>query len=166
MKKKYKGIDLFCGIGGFRLAMNSSQVECVFSSDNDKFAQQTYEANFHEVPTGDIKAVDEKDIPKFDILTAGFPCQPFSYAGEKQGFNDEVRGTLFFDVCRILEYHKPPMVFLENVKGLKSHDKGKTLQTVLDTLKKLGYYPHWTILSIIGKTKCERYKKRNAIIRV
>ena len=139
MKKKYKGIDLFCGIGGFRLAMNSSQVECVFSSDNDKFAQQTYEANFHEVPTGDIKAVDEKDIPKFDILTAGFPCQPFSYAGEKQGFNDEVRGTLFFDVCRILEYHKPPMVFLENVKGLKSHDKGKTLQTVLDTLKTVSY---------------------------
>lgn len=147
MRKKYKGIDLFCGIGGFRLAMNSSQVECVFSSDNDKFAQQTYEANFHEVPTGDIKAVNEKDIPSFDILTAGFPCQPFSYAGEKQGFNDEVRGTLFFDVCRILEYHKPPMVFLENVKGLKSHDNGKTLQTVLDTLKKLGYYPHWTILS-------------------
>ena len=102
MRKKYKGIDLFCGIGGFRLAMNSSQVECVFSSDNDKFAQQTYEANFHEVPTGDIKAVNEKDIPSFDILTAGFPCQPFSYAGEKQGFNDEVRGTLFFDVCRIL----------------------------------------------------------------
>lgn len=125
MRKKYKGIDLFCGIGGFRLAMNSSQVECVFSSDNDKFAQQTYEANFHEVPTGDIKAVNEKDIPSFDILTAGFPCQPFSYAGEKQGFNDEVRGTLFFDVCRILEYHKPPMVFLENVKGLKSHDNGQ-----------------------------------------
>lgn len=74
MRKKYKGIDLFCGIGGFRLAMNSSQVECVFSSDNDKFAQQTYEANFHEVPTGDIKAVNEKDIPSFDILTAGFPC--------------------------------------------------------------------------------------------
>lgn len=150
MRKKYKGIDLFCGIGGFRLAMNSSQVECVFSSDNDKFAQQTYEANFHEVPTGDIKAVNAKDIPDFDMLTAGFPCQPFSYAGEKQGFSDEVRGTLFFDVCRILEYHKPPMVFLENVKGLKSHDKGKTLQTVLDTLRKLGYYPHWTILSSLN----------------
>lgn len=147
MKKKYKGIDLFCGIGGFRLAMKRNNVECVFSSDNDKFAQQTYEANFHEIPTGDIKAVEAKDIPHFDILTAGFPCQPFSYAGEKQGFNDEVRGTLFFDVCRILEYHKPPMVFLENVKGLKSHDKGKTLQTVLDCLRKLGYYPHWTILS-------------------
>ena len=126
MKKKYTGIDLFCGIGGFRLAMKSNNVKCVFSSDNDKFAQQTYEANFHEIPTGDIKAVEAKDIPHFDILTAGFPCQPFSYAGEKQGFNDEVRGTLFFDVCRILEYHKPPMVFLENVKGLKSHDKGKT----------------------------------------
>ena len=147
MKKKYKGIDLFCGIGGFRLAMKRNNVKCVFSSDNDKFAQQTYEANFHEIPTGDIKAVEAKDIPHFDILTAGFPCQPFSYAGEKQGFNDEVRGTLFFDVCRILEYHKPPMVFLENVKGLKSHDKGKTLQTVLDSLRKLGYYPHWSILS-------------------
>lgn len=146
-KNKYKGIDLFCGIGGFRLAMNNCNVKCVFSSDNDKFAQQTYFANFGEQPTGDIKDVDAKDIPSFDILTAGFPCQPFSYAGEKQGFNDEVRGTLFFDVCRIIEYHKPSMVFLENVKGLKSHDNGKTLQTVLDSLRKLGYFPHWKILS-------------------
>lgn len=147
MNYKYKGIDLFCGIGGFRLAMEKNKVKCVFSSDNDKFAQQTYEANFNETPTGDIKKVEAEDIPAFDILSAGFPCQPFSYAGEKQGFNDEVRGTLFFDVCRILEYHKPPMVFLENVKGLKSHDNGKTLQTVLDSLRKLGYYPHWAILS-------------------
>lgn len=145
--KKYKGIDLFCGIGGFRLAMEDNNVECVFSSDNDKFAQQTYEANFHEIPTGDIKAVEAEDIPTFDILAAGFPCQPFSYAGEKKGFNDEVRGTLFFDICRILEYHKPPMIFLENVKGLKSHDGGKTLQTIIDTLKELGYFPHWKILS-------------------
>ena len=98
-KKKYRGIDLFCGIGGFRLAMNECNVKCVFSSDNDKFAQETYNANFHEIPTGDIKAVEAKDIPKFDLLTAGFPCQPFSYAGEKQGFNDETRGTLFFDIC-------------------------------------------------------------------
>lgn len=146
-KKAYTGIDLFCGIGGFRLAMQENNVSCVFSSDNDKYAQQTYEANFDEIPTGDIKAVEAKDIPHFDILTAGFPCQPFSYAGEKQGFNDKVRGTLFFDVCRILRYHKPPMVFLENVKGLKSHDEGKTLQIILDTLKSLGYYPHWKILS-------------------
>ena len=123
-KKKYKGIDLFCGIGGFRLAMIDNNVQCVFSSDNDKFAQETYQANFGEIPEGDIKKIDAKDIPPFDILAAGFPCQPFSYAGEKQGFNDEIRGTLFFDICRILEYHKPPMVFLENVKGLKSHENG------------------------------------------
>jgi len=146
-KKKYKGIDLFCGIGGFRLAMEENNVECVFSSDNDKFAQETYNANFGEVPQGDIKKIEAKDIPHFDILAAGFPCQPFSYAGEKQGFNDEIRGTLFFDICRILEYHKPPMVFLENVKGLKSHEEGKTLNVILEKLRELGYFPHWTILS-------------------
>lgn len=142
-----KGIDLFCGIGGFRLAMQECNVECVFSSDIDKFAQQTYEANFNEIPAGDITKVAAKDIPKFDILTAGFPCQPFSYAGEKKGFEDTTRGTLFFDICRILEYHKPPMVFLENVKGLVSHKNGQTLATIIDNLKKLGYYPHWKVLS-------------------
>lgn len=142
-----KGIDLFCGIGGFRLAMQDNNVDCVFSSDIDKFAQQTYEANFHEVPTGDITKVKAKDIPSFDILAAGFPCQPFSYAGEKKGFEDTTRGTLFFDICRILEYHKPAMVFLENVKGLVSHKNGETLATVIDNLKKLGYFPHWKVLS-------------------
>ena len=146
-RRNYKGIDLFCGIGGFRLAMSECNVKCVFSSDNDKFVQETYIANFNEIPTGDIKSVDAKDIPQFDVLTAGFPCQPFSYAGEKKGFNDEIRGTLFFDICRILEYHKPPMVFLENVKGLKSHEGGKTLDIILDKLKQLGYFPHWKILS-------------------
>lgn len=144
---KYKGIDLFCGIGGFRLAMEDNNVSCVFSSDNDRFAQQTYEANFHEIPTGDIKKVDAKEIPQFDILTAGFPCQPFSYAGEKAGFEDETRGTLFFDICRILKEHKPPMVFLENVKGLVSHKGGETLKTILSNLKDLGYYPHYKVLS-------------------
>ncbi len=147
MTKIYKGIDLFCGIGGFRLAMQENNVKCVFSSDNDKFAQETYNANFGEIPKGDIKKIKAKDIPSFDILTAGFPCQPFSYAGEKQGFNDEIRGTLFFDICRILEFHKPPMVFLENVKGLKSHEGGKTLNVIIDKLKELGYFPHWKILS-------------------
>lgn len=142
-----KGIDLFCGIGGFRLAMEDSNVQCVFSSDIDKFAQATYCANFNEIPTGNIKAVEAKDIPEFDILTAGFPCQPFSYAGGKAGFEDETRGTLFFDICRILDFHKPPMVFLENVKGLVSHNNGDTLNTVISSLKKLGYYPHWDVLS-------------------
>lgn len=144
---KIKAIDLFCGIGGFRLAMESNQIDCVFSSDIDKFAQETYRANFNETPIGDIKAVDVKDIPSFDMLTAGFPCQPFSYAGEKAGFKDETRGTLFFDICRILEYHKPPMVFLENVKGLVSHNGGETLAIVIDSLKKLGYFPHYKVLS-------------------
>jgi DNA (cytosine-5)-methyltransferase 1 len=142
-----RGIDLFCGIGGFRLAMNECKVDCVFSSDNDKFAQETYHANFGDIPQGDIKQIQAKEIPQFEILTAGFPCQPFSYAGEKKGFDDEIRGTLFFDICRILEYHKPPMVFLENVKGLKSHENGKTLNTILTKLRELGYYPHWKVLS-------------------
>ncbi len=147
MNKRYKAIDLFCGIGGFRLAMQYCNVDCVFSSDIDKFAQQTYYANFNEIPVGNIKLVEAKDIPKFDILTAGFPCQPFSYSGGKAGFEDETRGTLFFDICRILDFHKPPMVFLENVKGLVSHNKGETLKIVIDSLRNLGYFPHWKILS-------------------
>lgn len=147
MNKSLKGIDLFCGIGGFRLAMEECNVNCVFSSDIDKFARETYNANFNEIPAGDIKKIEAKDIPSFDILAAGFPCQPFSYAGEKQGFEDETSGTLFFEICRILKYHKPPMVFLENVKGLKSHKKGETLSIILTKLKELGYFPHWDILS-------------------
>lgn len=143
----YKGIDLFCGIGGFRLAMEDCNVDCVFSSDIDSFAQQTYEANFHEIPAGDITKIEAKDIPHFNILTAGFPCQPFSYAGEKKGFEDTTRGTLFFDICRILKYHKPEMVFLENVKGLVSHKEGATLKAIEKNLRELGYYPHWKVLS-------------------
>ena len=146
-KKKYKGIDLFCGIGGFRLAMEKNNVTCVFSSDIDSFAQQTYNANFGEIPSGDITKIEAKDIPSFDILTAGFPCQPFSYAGLGEGFEDQTRGTLFFDICRILAHHKPKMFFLENVKGLVSHRKGETLEIILSNLKELGYDVHWTILS-------------------
>lgn len=146
-KNQYKGIDLFCGIGGFRLAMEANNVNCVFSSDIDKFAQISYNANFNEIPTGNIKEVEAKDIPKFNILTAGFPCQPFSYAGEKAGFEDQTRGTLFFDICRIVSHHKPEMIFLENVKGLVSHNNGETLDTVIANLKELGYYPHWKVLS-------------------
>ena len=146
-KKNLRGIDLFCGIGGFRLAMETCHVNCVFSSDIDKFARQTYQANFGDIPKGDITKIEASDIPTFDILAAGFPCQPFSYAGLKEGFKDETRGTLFFEICRILDYHKPPMLFLENVKGLVSHRNGKTLDTILRTLRSLGYYPHWKVLS-------------------
>lgn len=146
-KSKYKGIDLFCGIGGFRLAMETNQVQCVFSSDIDKFAQETYNANFHEIPVGDITKVKAEDIPSFDILAAGFPCQPFSYAGLCQGFKDQTRGTLFFDICRIVNHHHPKMIFLENVKGLVSHKNGKTLQTILNNLEKLGYDIHWAVLN-------------------
>lgn len=144
---RYKGIDLFCGIGGFRLAMQDNGVDCVFSSDIDKFAQETYKANFGDVPVGDITKVEAKDIPSFDILAAGFPCQPFSYAGLCQGFEDETRGTLFFDICRILKYHKPKMFFLENVKGLVSHKNGETIKIIFEHLNKLGYDVHWTVLS-------------------
>lgn len=146
-KKTYKGIDLFCGIGGFRLAMEENNVKCVFSSDIDLFAQQTYSANFGEIPMGDITKIEAKDIPSFDILAAGFPCQPFSYAGLCEGFKDQTRGTLFFDICRILSYHKPKMFFLENVKGLVSHRNGETLKVILNNLNELGYDVHWSVLS-------------------
>ena len=103
----YKGIDLFCGIGGFRLAMEENNVQCVFSSDIDKFAQQTYYANFNEKPVGDITKIDVNEIPSFDILTAGFPCQPFSYAGLGQGFEDQTRGTLFLIFAELLNITIP-----------------------------------------------------------
>ena len=147
MASKYRFIDLFCGIGGFRLALERLGAKCVFSSDVDVFAQQTYFDNFSEKPLGDITQIEAKDIPSFDILTAGFPCQPFSYAGLCKGFEDQTRGTLFFDVCRILAYHRPKMFFLENVKGLVSHNGGNTIKVILDNLKKLGYDVHWKVLS-------------------
>ena len=145
--QEYKFIDLFCGIGGFRIAFENNGAKCVFSSDIDQFAQKTYDENFGEIPVGDITKVEAKDIPSFDILTAGFPCQPFSYAGLCQGFEDQTRGTLFLDVCRILAYHKPKMFFLENVKGLVSHKNGETLRVILHNLKELGYDVHWKVLS-------------------
>ncbi|ENQ3107297.1 DNA (cytosine-5-)-methyltransferase [Bacillus cereus] len=142
-----KFIDLFAGIGGFRTAGEENGMECVFSSEIDKFACEVYKNNFGEMPQGDITKIDAKDIPNFDVLFAGFPCQPFSYAGQLQGFEDEIRGTLFFDIVRILKEKKPQMFLLENVKGLKSHEKGKTLETILERLDQLGYHVHWTILN-------------------
>jgi DNA (cytosine-5)-methyltransferase 1 len=138
----FKFIDLFAGIGGFRLAMQSLGGKCVFTSEWDKEAQKTYRANFGEVPFGDITKEQVKNyIPdRFDLLCAGFPCQAFSIAGKRGGF-DDTRGTLFFDVAEIIKRKKPKAIFLENVKGLRSHDKGKTLETILNVLRNdLGYY--------------------------
>ena len=135
---RFKFIDLFAGIGGMRIAFEKVGGECVFSSEWDKFAQQTYLANFGESPHGDITQVELKDVPRHDILIGGFPCQPFSHAGLKRGFED-TRGTLFFDVARIIDNRKPSMVLLENVKGFTTHDKGRTMAVVKETLEDLGY---------------------------
>lgn len=152
-------IDLFCGIGGFRYAFESVGAQCVFSSDWDKYSQITYEANFGHKPTGDIHAVASKDIPAHDILCGGFPCQPFSLAGvskknslgRKHGFEDAKQGNLFFEIERILAYHKPAAFVLENVKNLRSHDKGNTFKVIHDTLtQKLGYQVYFKVIDAIG----------------
>lgn len=139
---QFKFIDLFAGIGGIRLAFQNLKGKCIFSSEWDKYSKMTYEANFGEVPFGDITKPEVKGyIPDdFDVLCAGFPCQSFSIAGKRGGFED-TRGTLFFDVAEIIKQKQPKAFFLENVKGLRSHDKGKTLSTILNTLRNdLGYY--------------------------
>jgi len=143
----FKFIDLFAGIGGIRLAFQEQNGKCVFSSEWNKYAKKTYDANFGEVPFGDITKTHEKQIPDHDILVGGFPCQPFSIAGvskknslgKQHGFLDETQGTLFFDICRIIKEKRPKAFLLENVKNLKSHDKGKTFKVIEKTLKKLGY---------------------------
>lgn len=139
---KLKIIDLFAGIGGIRLGFEKSSkqgVECVFTSEWDKFSTKTYQANFGSKPVfGDITKVSLKDIPKHDILLAGFPCQPFSQAGLKKGFSD-TRGTLFFDIERILKDKKPKAFLLENVKQLRGHDKGRTLNIIIERLREVGY---------------------------
>lgn len=132
-------IDLFAGIGGIRQAFEDKNTRCVFSSEWDKFAQKTYEANFGEVPAGDITKIEASDIPKHDLLLGGFPCQPFSKIGKREGFKDATQGTLFFDILRILEYHRPKAFLLENVTGILTNDKGRTLEIVLNSLDNLGY---------------------------
>ena len=147
-------IDLFAGIGGMRIPFESAGAKCVFSSEIDKFARETYAANFGEEPFGDITQILAEEIPEFDILLAGFPCQPFSLAGVpkyeslgyQHGFKNETKGTLFFDIARILKHHKPKAFLLENVKNLKSHDGGKTFATILSTLEVLGYNVSHTII--------------------
>ena len=147
-KRKLRFIDLFAGIGGTRLAFEAAGCECVFSSEWDRFAQQTYEANFGEKPKGDIREIQGSEIPDHDILIAGFPCQPFSISGvskkkalgKPHGFNDPTQGTLFFEIKRILRVKKPMAFLLENVKHLRRHDNGNTYRIILNTLEKeLGY---------------------------
>jgi DNA (cytosine-5)-methyltransferase 1 len=148
---KIRFIDLFCGIGGIRLAFEASNGECVFSCDWDKYARYTYERNFHETPFGDVRHVAASDLPQYDVLTAGFPCQPFSISGvskknslgKPHGFEDCTQGTLFFEVARILRDTRPAGFMLENVKNLLSHDKGRTIGVIYETLRdELGYNVH------------------------
>ena len=137
--KSFKFIDLFCGIGGFHQAMKSLGGECVFASDIDEDCRKTYEMNYGITPDGDITKIEAADIPPHDVLCGGFPCQAFSKAGNRLGFDDPTKGTLFFDICRILKYHHPKYVLLENVRNLASHDHGKTWNVIHDKLEELGY---------------------------
>ncbi len=141
-----KFIDLFAGIGGFRYALESLGCKCVFSSEWDKYCKESYKMNFNELPYGDITKIDEKSIPKFDILCAGFPCQPFSISGKQRGFSD-TRGTLFFDIARIVAYHKPKVILLENVKNLKAHNGGATFEVISNTLDELNYNIYYKVLN-------------------
>lgn len=145
-EKQLRFIDLFAGVGGIRLGFQGAGCRCVFTSEWDKHSQKTYLANFGDMPHGDITKINAADIPQFDILTAGFPCQPFSSIGQRQGFKHKTQGTLFFDVARILEHHRPRAFLLENVAGLVTHDKGRTLQTILDVLYELRYDVWYKVL--------------------
>lgn len=144
----YTFIDLFAGLGGFRLALESFGAKCVYSSEWDRAVQEVYYKNFNDMPDGDITKVDEKNIPVHDILCAGFPCQAFSISGKQRGFDDS-RGTLFFDVARIVRYHKPKIIFLENVKNFATHDNGNTLKVVVTTLEELGYNVYYKVLNSV-----------------
>ena len=136
--KNYKFIDLFAGIGGFHYALSSFGAECIFASEWDTFAAETYFQNFDLKPRGDITQISADEIPTHDILCGGFPCQAFSISGKQKGFED-TRGTLFFDIARLVEFHKPKVLFLENVKNLSKHDGGKTFKVIEKTLKELNY---------------------------
>lgn len=166
----YKFIDLFAGIGGMRLAFESTGAECVYSNEWNKFSQQTYSANFGDVPEGDITQVDAATIPDHDILVAGFPCQPFSIAGVSKklslgratGFEDKTQGTLFFDVCRILKEKKPRAFMLENVKNLCSHDRGRTFKVICESLDELGYKIFYKVLD--GQAYVPQHRERIIIV--
>src|SRR4026207_452994 len=151
---KIRFIDLFCGIGGFHLgvgraaAQKGVEVECVFSSDIDSKCQEAYAGNFGRRPVGDITKVSEKEIPDHDLLLAGFPCQPFSIIGHMKGFED-TRGTLFFDIARILKEKRPSAFIFENVKLLAGQKRGQTLRRILQALRELGYHVDYRVLNAL-----------------
>ena len=167
---KFKFIDLFAGIGGIRLAFQNLGGKCVFTSEWDTYSKKTYDANFGEVPFGDITKIPENAIPDHDLLLGGFPCQPFSIAGVSKknalgrahGFLDETQGTLFFDVARIIKHKIPKAFMLENVKNLVSHDKGKTFTIIKETLKELGYTIHFKVLD--GQHFVPQHRERIIIV--
>ena len=148
-KGKFTFIDLFAGIGGIRLGYQACGGKCVFSSEWDKEAAKTYYSNFGEQPWGDIQQIDPKDIPDFDVLLAGFPCQPFSIIGDKEGFAHETQGTLFFNIEKILLAKKPKAFMLENVRNLTAHDGGRTFKIILSHLKNAGYDVHYKVLNAL-----------------
>lgn len=163
-------IDLFAGIGGMRIAFENNGGDCVYSNEWNKYSQQTYFANFGEQPDGDITKVDARMIPDHDILVAGFPCQPFSIAGVSKklslgratGFEDKTQGTLFFDVCRIIKAKRPKAFLLENVKNLKSHDKGNTFKIIMESLEELDYDVFYAILD--GQNYVPQHRERILIV--
>ncbi|PID28564.1 MAG: DNA (cytosine-5-)-methyltransferase [Candidatus Cloacimonadota bacterium] len=146
MFEKIRYIDLFAGIGGFHQAMDSFNAECVFASEWDKEAQKTYYENYGINPEGDITEIKEENIPEHDVLCGGFPCQAFSVSGKQRGFED-TRGSLFFDIARIAEYHNPKVMILENVRNFVKHDRGKTLETIVYTLENLQYNVYFKVLN-------------------
>jgi DNA (cytosine-5)-methyltransferase 1 len=167
---KFRFIDLFAGIGGIRLAFQNAGGKCVYTSEWDNYSRKTYEANFGEVPFGDITKIQETSIPDHDVLLGGFPCQPFSLAGVSKknalgrlhGFLDETQGTLFFDIARIIRHKKPKAFMLENVKNLVSHDKRKTFKVITNTLEELGYSIHFRVLD--GKHYVPQHRERIIIV--
>lgn len=171
-KPKFTFIDLFAGMGGFRLAMQAQGGKCIFSSEWNQYAQKTYMANFGDMPFGDITKEETKSyIPEhFDVLCAGFPCQPFSIAGvskknslgRETGFKDKTQGTLFFDVADIISRHRPKAFYLENVKNLVSHDKGNTFKVITETLEELDYSIHYEVLD--GKSFVPQHRERIMIV--
>ena len=142
----FKFIDLFAGVGGMRLAFEQVGGNCVFSSEWDKYSQQTYACNFGETPHGDITQIQETEIPNFDVLVAGFPCQPFSTIGKRQGFSHPTQGTLFHDVVRIMRHKRNKSFLLENVVGLQSHGNGDTFEIIKNSLTELGFRWDYKVL--------------------